>query len=52
MSDFEAVLERLLGDPGFQSALASDPSRALSGYTLSDEERELLHTQVASGAGE
>jgi hypothetical protein len=52
MSDFEAVLERLLGDPGFQSALASDPGRALSGYTLSDEERELLHAQVSSGAGE
>lgn len=52
MSDFEAVLERLLGDPGFQSALAADPGRALSGYQLSDEEREVLHAQVTSGTGQ
>ena len=52
MSDFEAVLERLLGDPGFQSALASDPNQALTGYSLSDEERELLHAQVSSGTGD
>lgn len=52
MSDFEAVLERLLGDPGFQSALAEDPGRALTGYSLSDEERELLHAQLVPGGGE
>jgi hypothetical protein len=46
MSDFDEVLERLVGDPAFASALAADPGRALAGYRLSDDEVALLHTQV------
>jgi hypothetical protein len=51
MSDFDTVLERLLGDAGFQAALARDPAAALRGYHLSDDERELLRAQVVTGAG-
>jgi hypothetical protein len=51
MSDFDAVLERLLTDPGFTSALAADPASALAGYDLSDDERQLLHAQVSTEAG-
>jgi hypothetical protein len=51
MSDFEEVLERLLSDPSFQSALATDPDTALAGYALNAEERELLGTQLTAGAG-
>jgi hypothetical protein len=51
MSDFDAVLERLVTDPGFKAALAADPARALAGYRLSPDEVELLHAQVDTGAG-
>jgi len=51
MSDFEDVLERLLSDPSFRSALARDPQAALAGYTLADDERELLNAQLVSGPG-
>ncbi|MDG4823085.1 hypothetical protein O7635_14615 [Asanoa sp. WMMD1127] len=46
MSDFDEVLERLVVDPAFASALASDPGLALASYSLSDDEVALLHTQV------
>ncbi|GIF64467.1 hypothetical protein Ais01nite_25020 [Asanoa ishikariensis] len=46
MSDFDEVLERLVVDPAFASALASDPGLALASYSLSDDEIALLHTQV------
>jgi hypothetical protein len=46
MSDFDEVLERLVGDPGFASALAADPGRVLAGYRLSDDEVALLRTQL------
>jgi hypothetical protein len=46
MSDFDEVLERLVGEPEFAAALAADPERALAGYRLSDDEVTLLHTQV------
>ncbi len=53
MSDFDAVLERLVTDPAFKSALAADPAAALAGYRLSGDEVELLRSQVAAGdAGE
>ncbi|HEU4349612.1 MAG TPA: hypothetical protein VFR35_17690 [Actinoplanes sp.] len=48
MSDFDAVLERLLADPSFAAALAADPDRALRGYRLDDGEADLLRTQVAT----
>jgi hypothetical protein len=51
MSDFDTVLERLVADPAFQSALAADPDRALAGYRLDDSERELLTARVDAGAG-
>jgi hypothetical protein len=47
MSDFDAVLERLLTDPSFAAALAADPDSILSGYTLADGEADLLRQQVA-----
>src|SRR5690349_11963772 len=51
MSDFDDVLERLLTDPGFKAALAADPGRALAGYHLADDERELLYAQVSTDTG-
>jgi hypothetical protein len=52
MSDFDAVLERLLVDPAFKVALARDPSAALAGYRLSADELELLGAQLSMGDGE
>jgi hypothetical protein len=52
MSDFDDVLERLLTDPSFQGALATNPDAALAGYTLDAEERKLLGAQLVSGSGE
>jgi hypothetical protein len=52
MTDFDTVLERLLGDAGFQAALARDPAAALRGYHLSDEEREVLRAQLVTDAGD
>jgi hypothetical protein len=51
MSDFDDALERLIGDPEFRTALAADPQRALAGYALSPDERELLGAQVDGGTG-
>src|SRR3954451_2564132 len=47
MSDFDAVLERLLTDPPFAAAVAADPDVALAGYRLDDSEIALLRSQVA-----
>ncbi|MFV2021238.1 Os1348 family NHLP clan protein [Micromonospora sp. LOL_023] len=49
MSDFDTVLERLLTDPAFASALASDPGAALAGYQLTADEVALLGTQLGGG---
>jgi hypothetical protein len=51
MSDFDTVLERLLFDGPFKAALAADPARALAGYALTPDERELLHAQVSTDSG-
>ncbi|MFB9363182.1 hypothetical protein [Actinoplanes nipponensis] len=51
MTDFDAVLERLLTDPSFQAQLAADPAGALAGYVLEAEEADLLRQQVAADAG-
>jgi hypothetical protein len=51
MSDFDAVLERLLAEPAFATALASDPAAALAGYRLSPDEVALLHSQVTGDTG-
>ncbi len=50
-SDFDDVLERLLGEPQFRTALATDPAAALSGYHLSADELELLSAQLTGDAG-
>jgi hypothetical protein len=51
MSDFDVVLERLLSEPAFAAALATDPGAALSGYQLGPDEVELLRSQVSTDAG-
>jgi hypothetical protein len=51
VSDFDTVLERLLLDPQFKSALGSDAARTLAGYQLSDEERQILLTDMAGTTG-
>jgi hypothetical protein len=51
MSDFDRVLERLLVDPAFKAALAADPDKALAGYQLAAEERDLLGVPVSTSAG-
>lgn len=51
MSDFDAVLERLLNEPSFASALAADPDATLSGYKLDAGEVELLRSQVSADSG-
>ena len=51
MSDFDAVLERLLNEPSFASALAADPDATLSGYTLDAGEVDLLRSQVSPDTG-
>jgi hypothetical protein len=50
MSDFDAVLERLLTDPSFAASLADNPDRALAGYRLDEGEADLLRSQVAGDA--
>jgi hypothetical protein len=52
VTDFDDVLERLLNDPSFASALAADPEAALRGYSLDPSERDLLTAQVVHGPGE
>ncbi|GAA3286612.1 hypothetical protein Dvina_06640 [Dactylosporangium vinaceum] len=52
MSDFDEVLERLLGDPGFKAQLAADPGRALAGYHLSPDELDILQTQLGDAGGQ
>jgi hypothetical protein len=51
MSDFDAVLERLLSEPSFAAALAADPDAALSGYQLDAGEVELLRSQASPDSG-
>ena len=43
MSDIvKEIIERAVKDEAFRKLLFSDPSQALHGYDLTDEERELL----------
>ena len=51
MSDFDAVLERLLIDPSFPARLAADPVGALAGYDLAPDEADLLLRQVGADTG-
>jgi hypothetical protein len=51
VSDFDTVLERLLGDPSFAAALSADPAVALAGYRLTADETALLRSQVTGDHG-
>lgn len=51
MAGLDDVLERLVADPSFRQRLAVDPSAALVGYELSEEERGLLASQLTDDAG-
>ena len=51
MSDFDAVLERLLTDPSFQARLAADADGALADYKLDAGEADLLRQQVTADTG-
>ena len=52
MSDFDDVLERLITDPAFQTALRANPDAALAGYRLQPDERRLLAVQLDGHTGE
>ncbi|HTJ40333.1 MAG TPA: hypothetical protein VL738_44625 [Dactylosporangium sp.] len=52
MSDFDEVLERLLGDPAFKAQLAADPQGALAGYRLTPDELDILRSQVGDAGGQ
>jgi hypothetical protein len=45
------VLERLVTDPSFRQRLGPDPSAALAGYELLDEDRALLASHVTDVSG-
>ncbi|WP_213452501.1 Os1348 family NHLP clan protein [Rhizomonospora bruguierae] len=51
MNGFDEALERLLTDPAFARALAADPTAALAGYRLTEEEHALLRSQVTGDRG-
>ncbi|MCH9626363.1 MAG: hypothetical protein S4CHLAM123_15600 [Chlamydiales bacterium] len=48
-SDFEEVLERLSGDWMFIESFLNDPVKALSGYNLSEKERNCLVARDPEG---
>ncbi|MGI5247464.1 hypothetical protein [Dactylosporangium sp. CA-139066] len=52
MSDFDEVLERLLGDPAFKARLAADPQGALAGYQLTPDELDILQSQIGEAGGQ
>lgn len=51
MTDFDAVLERLVTDPSFAAALAADRTTALAGYELDPQELALLSAQLGGDPG-
>jgi hypothetical protein len=51
MSDLDAVLERLVTDPAFVQELSHNPTTALAGYELSEEDLSTLSTQVSFDRG-
>ncbi|MDP9797549.1 hypothetical protein J2S43_006061 [Catenuloplanes nepalensis] len=52
MPGFDDALERLVIDPAFATALATDPDHALAGYTLSPDEAALLRSQISTGTSD
>ena len=51
MSDLDAVLERLVTDPAFVQELSHNPTTALAGYELSEDDLSTLSTQVSFDRG-
>jgi hypothetical protein len=49
MADINDVLERLITDPAFRQQLHADRDKALEGYDLTDDDRELLAAQLSEG---
>lgn len=49
MADIDTVLERLVTDAGFRTALSEDPAQALSGYDLGKDDLELLASSLDDG---
>ncbi|NKQ34529.1 MAG: Franean1_4349 family RiPP [Chloroflexi bacterium] len=39
---FEDIIERAGKDPAFRQLLLDDPQKALEGYAVTDDEREML----------
>ncbi len=52
---FEEIIERAGKDPAFRQLLLDDPQKALKGYAVTDDEREMLtnldETQIDKFAG-
>lgn len=51
MSQLDDVLERLLTEPAFKRAVATDPATALASYRLTADELEVLGAQLDDRAG-
>jgi hypothetical protein len=49
MSDIDDVLERLVTDAGFRAALADDSATALAGYSLEEDDLEVLAASLDDG---
>lgn len=49
MADIDIVLERLVTDAAFRTALADDPAAALASYALSDADLRLLASSLDDG---
>lgn len=50
MSDIDDVIERLVTEPGFRTLLATDPTGALAGYRLDEDDLEVLAATLDEGA--
>lgn len=51
MAGIDEVLERLVTDPEFRARLSTDPTGALSGYMLYDEDLEILAAALDDDPG-
>ena len=51
MAGLDEVMERLLADQEFRTSLVADPAGALAGYTLSDDDRQVLAATLTFDEG-
>jgi hypothetical protein len=51
MAGLDEVMERLFADKEFRASLATDPDGALAGYSLSEDDREVLGATLTDDAG-